>query len=63
VPFGPALAVVVEEMLAPERFPLLHAMRDEILGGDQEERFELGLDVTVAGLAAFAERDTAPAQG
>jgi AcrR family transcriptional regulator len=43
--------------LPPDRFPLILAMRGELLAGDSESRFELGLDVIVAGLASFATRD------
>jgi AcrR family transcriptional regulator len=42
------------DSLPPERFPLIHALRHDLLAGDSEARFELGLDVIVAGLAAFA---------
>jgi AcrR family transcriptional regulator len=43
------------DSLPPERFPLIHAMRDDLVAGEGETRFELGLDVIVAGLAAFAD--------
>jgi AcrR family transcriptional regulator len=43
------------DSLPPERFPLIHAMRDDLVAGEGEARFELGLDVIVAGLAAFAD--------
>jgi TetR/AcrR family tetracycline transcriptional repressor len=43
--------------LPPDRFPHIHALRHDMVAGDSEDRFELGLDVIVAGLAAFAARD------
>jgi AcrR family transcriptional regulator len=57
--FGGDWAATVEGYLAslpPDRFPLIHALRSELVSGDSESRFELGLDVIVAGLAAFAAR-------
>jgi TetR/AcrR family transcriptional regulator, tetracycline repressor protein len=42
--------------LSPEEFPHIHAMLGHLVGGGREERFELGLDVIVAGLASFAAR-------
>jgi TetR/AcrR family transcriptional regulator, tetracycline repressor protein len=40
----------------PERFPYIHALREDMVEGDQDDRFELGLDVIVAGLASYASR-------
>jgi hypothetical protein len=42
--------------LPPDRFPHIHAMLGELVGGGRDERFELGLDVIVAGLASYARR-------
>ena len=39
--------------LPPERFPHLAALAPELGKGDPGERFEFGLDVLVAGLAAY----------
>jgi AcrR family transcriptional regulator len=41
--------------LPQEAFPHIHAMLGHLVGGGPDERFELGLEVIVAGLAAFAE--------
>jgi hypothetical protein len=42
--------------LPPEGFPHIHAMLGDLVGGGHEERFELGLEVIVAGLASFAAK-------
>jgi TetR/AcrR family tetracycline transcriptional repressor len=42
--------------LPTESFPHIHAMLGDLVTGGRDERFELGLDVIVAGLAAFAAR-------
>ena len=42
--------------LPPDRFPHLAALAPELGEGDAGERFEFGLDVLVAGLAAYGRR-------
>jgi AcrR family transcriptional regulator len=42
--------------LPADRFPFIHALLGDVVGGGREERFELGLEVIVAGLASFAAR-------
>ena len=42
--------------LPPDRFPHMAALAPELAQGDAGERFEFGLDVLVAGLAAYARR-------
>jgi AcrR family transcriptional regulator len=44
--------------LPADQFPVLASMSDELMGADEppEARFEFGLDVIVAGLAALARR-------
>ena len=42
--------------LPPDRFPHLAALAPELAGADPGERFEFGLDVLVAGLAAYGRR-------
>jgi AcrR family transcriptional regulator len=42
--------------LPPDRFPHLAALAPELTQGDAGERFEFGLDVLVAGLAAYGRR-------
>ena len=42
--------------LPPDRFPHLAALAPELAEGDAGERFEFGLDVLVAGLAAYGRR-------
>ena len=42
--------------LPPDRFPHLAALAPELAAGDAGERFEFGLDVLVAGLAAYGRR-------
>ncbi|HXF72761.1 MAG TPA: TetR/AcrR family transcriptional regulator [Actinomycetota bacterium] len=46
--------------LPPERFPNITAMVDELMGPDPDERFELGLEVLLRGLAAFRNEDHRP---
>ncbi len=41
--------------LPPDQFPDVVAVVDELVGGDPEERFELGLDVILRGLASYAK--------
>jgi AcrR family transcriptional regulator len=43
--------------LPAEAFPHIHASLGHLIGGGRDERFELGLDVIVAGLAAYAADD------
>jgi TetR/AcrR family transcriptional regulator, tetracycline repressor protein len=53
------LKQMLEEYLASlpaDRFPYIHALRHDLVAGDQDERFELGLEVIVAGLSSFAGR-------
>jgi AcrR family transcriptional regulator len=40
--------------LPADQFPNVAATVDELVGGDAEERFELGLDVILRGLASYA---------
>jgi AcrR family transcriptional regulator len=40
--------------LPQDAFPHIHAMLGSLVGGGRDERFELGLEVIVAGLASFA---------
>jgi TetR/AcrR family tetracycline transcriptional repressor len=40
--------------MPPDRFPNVLATLDELFGGGPEERFELGLDVILRGLASYA---------
>jgi AcrR family transcriptional regulator len=42
--------------LPADRFPNIHATLDEIFSGGPDERFELGLDVIIRGLASYVER-------
>jgi TetR/AcrR family tetracycline transcriptional repressor len=59
LPEGVALEQMLEgvrdyfQSLEPH-FPNIAAVADEIVGGDADERFEYGLDVLLAGLAARA---------
>jgi AcrR family transcriptional regulator len=39
-----------------DRFPLIHRYADEMTAGDGDERFEFGIDVLLAGLAAVSEK-------
>jgi AcrR family transcriptional regulator len=43
------------ESLPADRFPNVHATLDELFGGDPDERFELGMEVIVRGLASYIE--------
>jgi hypothetical protein len=40
--------------LPPDQFPNVLATLDELFSGGPEERFELGLDVILRGLASYA---------
>jgi AcrR family transcriptional regulator len=42
--------------MPPDRFPNVLATLDELVVGGPEERFELGLDVLIRGLASYIER-------
>jgi AcrR family transcriptional regulator len=42
------------ESLPPDQFPNLHAVMDQLFEGGPDERFELGLDVILRGLASYA---------
>jgi TetR/AcrR family tetracycline transcriptional repressor len=44
------------ESLPSEQFPNVHATLDELFSGGAEERFRLGLEVIVRGLASYIER-------
>jgi AcrR family transcriptional regulator len=43
------------ESLPADQFPNIHATLDELFGGGPDERFELGLDVIIRGLASYIE--------
>jgi hypothetical protein len=38
-----------------DRFPNVHATLDELFGGGPDERYELGLDVILRGIASYIE--------
>jgi AcrR family transcriptional regulator len=42
--------------MPPDRFPNVLATLDELTSGGPQERFELGLDVLIRGLASYVER-------
>ena len=42
------------ESLPADQFPNIHATLDELFSGGPDERFELGLDVILRGLASYA---------
>jgi AcrR family transcriptional regulator len=42
------------ESLPPDQFPNVHAVIDQLFEGGPDERFELGLDVILRGLASYA---------
>jgi hypothetical protein len=44
------------ESLPADRFPNVHAALDELFSGGPDERFELGLDIIIRGLASYIER-------
>jgi AcrR family transcriptional regulator len=44
------------ESLPKDQFPNVHATLDELFSGGAEERFRLGLEVIVRGLASYIER-------
>lgn len=41
--------------LPPDRFPNVHATLDALFEGDQDDRFRLGLEIIVRGIASYAE--------
>ena len=51
---GVAMVRGYYESMPPDRFPNVLATLDELFGGGPEERFELGLDVILRGLASYA---------
>jgi AcrR family transcriptional regulator len=44
------------ESMPADRFPNVHETLDELFSGGPDERFELGLDVIIRGLASYIER-------
>jgi AcrR family transcriptional regulator len=44
------------ESLPPDQFPNVHATLEELFSGGPDERFELGLDVIIRGLASYIQR-------
>jgi AcrR family transcriptional regulator len=44
------------ESLPADQFPNVHATLDELFSGGPDERFELGLDVLIRGLASYIQR-------
>ena len=44
------------ESLPADRFPNVHATLDVLFSGGPDERFELGVDVIIRGLASYIER-------
>ena len=44
------------ESLPADQFPNVHATLDELFSGGPDERFELGLDVIIRGLASYIPR-------
>ncbi len=44
------------QSLPPDQFPNVHATLDELFSGGPDERFELGLDVIIRGLASYIQR-------
>jgi TetR/AcrR family transcriptional regulator, tetracycline repressor protein len=44
------------ESLPADQFPNVHATLDELFSGGPDERFELGIDVIIRGLASYIER-------
>ena len=41
------------ESLPADRFPNLHATMDDLFAGDQDERFRLGLELIIRGIASY----------
>lgn len=44
------------ESLPEDQFPNIHATLDDLFRGGPDERFELGVEVIIRGLASFADR-------
>jgi len=44
------------QSLPADQFPNVHATLDELFSGGPDERFELGLDVLIRGLASYIQR-------
>ena len=44
------------ESLPADQFPNIHATLGELFSGGPDERFELGVDVLIRGLASYVER-------
>jgi TetR/AcrR family tetracycline transcriptional repressor len=44
------------ESLPPDQFPNVHATLDELFSGGPDERFEMGVDIIIRGLASYIER-------
>jgi AcrR family transcriptional regulator len=44
------------ESLPPDQFPNIHETLDELFSGGPDERFELGLDIIIRGLASYIQR-------
>jgi AcrR family transcriptional regulator len=44
------------ESLPADQFPNVHATLDELFSGGPDERFELGLDIIIRGLASYIQR-------
>ena len=44
------------ESIPADQFPNVHATLDELFRGGPDERFELGLDVLIRGLASYIQR-------
>lgn len=44
------------ESLPADRFPNIHETVDELVSGGPDERFELGLEIIIRGLASYVER-------
>jgi AcrR family transcriptional regulator len=44
------------ESLPADQFPNVHATLDELFSGGPDERFELGVDVIIRGLASYIQR-------
>jgi AcrR family transcriptional regulator len=44
------------ESMPVDRFPNVHATLDDMFGGGPDERFELGLDIIIRGIASYIQR-------
>jgi AcrR family transcriptional regulator len=47
--------------LPPERFPAVTSLLDALMTGDNDERFDFGLEIIMLGMSAYAERMRAEA--